>query len=191
MVTVDLISLLFTQILKIAPSTLYKYATVQDQLIYLLLIPHVILFLFLYSFSMGLVGRFTMHHKGFNYLVGIITYIYIVYSGWYGRLAILFVNWLLIALGMALFLFFYSIVISPSSGPAIANLARETGKQLAGKSAKQEEKKAIAEEIEALKKEINALDNEWRSATEIQSKAYLQMRKADLVAQKRRLESRL
>ena len=46
--SLDLFRLIFEQILKISPTLLYKYPTVQEQVFYLILLPHVILFLFLF-----------------------------------------------------------------------------------------------------------------------------------------------
>lgn len=191
MATIDLVNLLFTQILKIDPSILYKYATLQDQMLYLFLIPSVILFLFLYAFSFGIVTRVVGQHKGFSYLVGIVSYIYIVYAGWYGKLVLWFLNWLTIALGLALFLFFVSIIFHPSATTAGMKMVGEVGKELAKGKAKDTEKKTIEEEISALNREISSLNGQEQRATEATAKAYIQMQRANLEAQKRRLESRL
>jgi hypothetical protein len=192
MATNDLISLLFTQILKIDPSTLYRYTNVQDQLLYLLLIPHVILFLFLYAFSFGTVRRIVGEHKGFSYLLGISSYIYIIYAGWYGKLVLLFLNWMVIALGLAVFVFFFSIILSPAATPAALKFAKEAGKETLGKSiAKNKEKEAIEEEVKALNAEIRALDSQMSGGIAPQARVYMQFQRANLEAQKRRLESRL
>jgi hypothetical protein len=192
MATVDLVNLLFTQILKINQSTLYSYSTVQDQMLYLFLIPHVLLFLFLYAFSFGMVQRVIGAHKGFSYLVGIISYIYIIYAGWYSSIVLLFINWLSIALALGLFLFFVSIIWHPSATTAGMKLMGEAGKQLAKGKAKETERKAVEEEVNALKKEIAALNGQLgATGNNPQAHAYVQMRIADLEAQRRRLESRL
>lgn len=68
----DLISLILNDILKISPTLLSKYYTPQDQVIYLILIPSVVLFLFLYAFSKQIVGRIVGEHPGFEYLVSIV-----------------------------------------------------------------------------------------------------------------------
>jgi hypothetical protein len=192
MATVDLVKLLFTEILKIDPSTLYKYSTIQDQAMYLFLIPHVILFLFLYAFSFGMVTRVVGQHKGFSYMLGIVSYIYIIYAGWYGRLVLLFLNWMVIALGMGMFLFLVSIIWHPSATTAGLKLAGEAGKELAKKTmAKNKEKETIQEEVDAIKKEIGALDGQLSGPLEPGARAYMQMQRANLEAQRRRLESRL
>jgi hypothetical protein len=191
MATIDLIDLLFREILKIDPLTLSKYMNVQDQTLYLFLIPHVILFLFLYAFSFGIVTRITGPHKGFSYLVGIVSYIYIVYAGWYGKLVVWFLGWMYIALGLALFLFFVSIIWHPAATSAGMKMMGEVGKQVAKRTAKEHEKRTIEEEIDAIKKEISAINAELSGPLEPQARAYMQMQKANLEAQRRRLESRL
>jgi hypothetical protein len=147
--------------------------------------------LFLYAFSFGIATRITGQSKGFTYLVGIASYIYIIYAGWYGKLVLLFLNWLVIALGMGLFLFFISIIIHPSATPAIMKLAGEAGKMSANRASKEKEKRAIEEEIDSLRREIASMNAAEQRATEPQAKAYIQMQRANLEAQKRRLESRV
>ena len=187
----DLVNLLFTQILKINQMSLSKYSTLSDQTVYLFLIPHVVLFLFLYAFSVGIVTRITGPNKGFSYLVGIVSYIYIIYAGWYGTFVTWFLGWMYIAIGMALFLFFVSIIFHPSATTAGMKMAGEVGKQLAKSKAKEHEKKAMREEVEALKKEIAALRQQEQGTVEPLAKSYIQMNIANLEAQRRRIESKL
>jgi hypothetical protein len=188
----DLISFLFTEILKIDPLTMSKYTTLSDQTIYLFLIPHVILFLFLYAFSFGIVQRVVGPHKGFSYLVGIVSYIYIVYAGWYAKLLVWFLGWMYIALGMAVFLFLVSIVFHPSATAAGMKMVGEVGKTLAKGKAKEAEKRAIEEEVDSVKKQIAAINSEINNpGIEPSARAYLQMQKANLEAQRRALESKL
>jgi hypothetical protein len=131
--SINLFNLIFTQILKISPSLISKYTTIQDQILNLVLIPHVILFLFIYAFSIGIVARITGGHKGFSTLVGVISYIYIIWNGWYGTFLIPLLNaWFMIALVCSLVLFFITVVISPAKSPALTKLGAEAGK-MAGK----------------------------------------------------------
>ncbi|MEM5781839.1 MAG: hypothetical protein QXD43_01415, partial [Candidatus Aenigmatarchaeota archaeon] len=95
------------------------------------------------------------------------------------------------ALGMAIFLFLISIVFHPSATTAGMKLMGEVGKQIAKKTAKEHEKKAIEEEIESIKKQIAELENERARAQEPTSRAYIEMQIANLKAQKRALESKL
>jgi hypothetical protein len=131
--SINLFNLIFTEILKVSPSLISKYTNVQDQVLNLILIPHVILFLFIYAFSIGIVGRITGGHKGFSTLVGVISYIYIVWNGWYGTFLIPLLNaWFMIALVFGLILFLVTVVVHPARGPALTNLGKEVGK-MAGK----------------------------------------------------------
>ncbi|MEM7820864.1 MAG: hypothetical protein QW751_01525 [Candidatus Aenigmatarchaeota archaeon] len=78
--TIDLYSLIFETILRIDPYTLSRYTTIQDQLLWLLLIPHAILLLFLMGFGRGIAGG----HKGMGYIISIIAYLFFIWSGIYG-----------------------------------------------------------------------------------------------------------
>ncbi|NIO44252.1 MAG: hypothetical protein GTN36_01705 [Candidatus Aenigmarchaeota archaeon] len=153
----DLFNLVFREILKIDPSLLYKYATVQDQVIYLLLIPMLVLFLFVYAFSRQIVLRIAGEHKGFQYLVSIIVFIYLIYSGIFGTTLVpIFTTWLNIALALSLIVFVISVVIHPARGPALTKLGHQTGKML-GKKMFEKTKK-----IDALENEIDVIDKQMR-----------------------------
>jgi hypothetical protein len=144
--SVDLFRLIFEQILKINPSIISKYPLVQDKVIYLILIPHVLLFLFLVAFSKGTVGRVSGDNKGLQYLTSLISYIYIVYSGWYGNLIPLFLGWLWIALALALFLFFVSIIWHPAATPSGAKMLGAVAKEAGKKLSKDKELEKLYEE---------------------------------------------
>ena len=163
MATLDLMNLLFTQILKIDPSTLYKYSSASDQILYLFFIPHVLLFLFLYAFSFGMVSRVVGQHKAFQYLLAIASYIYIVYAGWYGRLVTLFLGWLYIALALGLFLFFVSIIWHPSATSAGMKLLGEAGKELKGRASKDSQIDALEDELRFVRKRMKDLYGHRRS----------------------------
>lgn len=150
--SVNLFNLIFTEILKISPSLLYKYTTIQDQVLNLILVPHVILFLFIYSFSVGIVGRITGGHKGFSTLLGVVIYIYVIWTGWYGTFLIPLLNaWFIIALIFGLILFFITVIIHPARGPALVRLGAEAGKMLGGRMFENEKKiKKLTDELERL-----------------------------------------
>lgn len=189
----DLISLILNDILKISPTLLSKYYTPQDQVIYLILIPSVVLFLFLYAFSKQIVGRIVGEHPGFEYLVSIVSFIYIVYSGMFGTTLVpIFISWLNIAIVLSLIVFVMSVVFHPARGPQLTKAASEAGRMIGEKvTAKQKERKAVEEEIDAIKKELQGLRAEESRTLEPTAKAFVQMQIANLEAQKRRLESRL
>lgn len=157
MASIDLVNLLFTEILKIDQSIMYNYTTLSDQVLYLFFIPHVLLFLFLYAFSFGMVGRVVGNHKVFSYLVAISSYIYLLYAGWYGKLVNLFLGWLYISLGMGLFLFFVSIIWHPSATTATMRLLGETGKELSKRANKGKEAEKLEDELKFVRKRLKDL----------------------------------
>ena len=163
MATTDIVNLLFTQILKIDPSIMYKYTTLSDQILYLFFIPHVLLFLFIYAFSFGMVSRVVGNNKTFSYLLGIASYIYIVYAGWYGRLVTLFLGWLYIALALALFLFFVSIVWHPSATSAGMKLFGEAGKEISKRANKGKQLEALEDELKFVRKRMKDLNGKRSS----------------------------
>lgn len=174
MVQLDIFRIIFEQILRIDPSLLYKYSTIQDQLLYLVFIPHVILILFIYAFSIATVARVIGPHKGLRYLVSIVAYIYIVWSGWYGTLLVpLLLGWFWIALVLGLFIFFVSMIISPARAAAGVKLAGEAGKMLAKKPA---ERKTLENEIEDLQREEVLLTQELAATAPGMSRDYVNMR---------------
>jgi hypothetical protein len=189
----DLFNLIFNEILRVSPALLSKYSTVQDQVIYLILIPTVILFLFIYAFAKGIVGRIVGEHKGFEYLVSIVTYIYLVYSGIFGMTLIpIFITWLNIAIVVALIVFVISVVIHPARGPALMKVGEAVGKSVGKMSAKAKEQRAIEEEIDSIKKQIAALESQANSpGIEPAARAYMQSQVGNLRARQRDLESRL
>jgi hypothetical protein len=189
----DLFNLVFNEILKISPTLLSKYATIQDQVIYLILIPTVVLFLFIFAFAKGIVGRIVGEHKGFEYLVSIVTYIYLVYSGIFGTTLVpIFITWLNIAIVVALILFVMSVVIHPARGPALMKVGEAIGKSAGKLSAKQHEKRAIEEEIDSIKKQIAVLEAQANSpGIESAAKAYYQSQIGNLKTRKADLESKL
>ncbi len=191
-----LFGLIFEEILKIDPSILAKYTTVTDQLLYLILIPHVILFLFIYGFSSGIVGRIVGGHTGFKYLMGIVVYIFIILGGWYGSILVpIFINWFYIVLVVGIIIFLMMAVIHPARGPSwvknIGELGKMAGRRTFGKAA---EKKAIEDEIKILRAERESLRRQLGQELRPQAKTYIQMqiteverRIAQLEAKKRRL----
>jgi len=185
----DLFNLIFREVLKISPTLLYKYTTLQDQIIYLLLIPMLILFLFVYAFSRQIVLRITGEHKGFQYLVSIIVFIYLVYSGIFGSTLVpIFTTWLNIAIALSLIVFIISVVIHPARGPALTRLGRETGKKLFAKSKKIE---ALERELDVINKKIRRYEHQHGTATTQRGRATIEARIADLEAKKEDVKEEL
>lgn len=156
--TIDLFQLIFEQILKIDPTVISKYATVQDQLLYLILIPHVIIFLFLFSFGIWIIKE----HRGLRYLLVIVSYLYIVWGGWYSWIAEWLVGffWWKLILGSAFLFFLISRIIPPARAMGLHKLAGEAGASIhemtMGKSKK---RKALEDEIEKLLAERRAYES--------------------------------
>jgi hypothetical protein len=137
----NLTNLIFSQLLKISSTNIIHYTSIQDQVLYLIFIPHIILFLFLYAFSIGIVARVTGGHVGFSRLLGIAAYIYIIWSGWYGTFLIPLLNaWFVIALFFGLIVFLITAVMHPARGVAIEELGGKLG-VIAGKKLSESIKK--------------------------------------------------
>ncbi len=106
--TLDLQRLIFEEFFKISPSLLAKYHTVQDQLLYLILIPHVVLFMFLLMLGNRIIGG----NKILKRLLMITAYIYIIWSGFYGTIfvPIMTVWFMYIVIGTFILFLFISVI---------------------------------------------------------------------------------
>ncbi|MEM5804510.1 MAG: hypothetical protein QXU82_01535 [Candidatus Aenigmatarchaeota archaeon] len=142
--TFNLQYLIFEQILRFSPNVLAKYATLTDKLLYLILIPHIVLLLFLFSFGMWA----AKDHKGFQMLISIAGYLVIVLSGWYGSFLAPFIsNFFLLWLALAFITFIAVRVIPPIFVGGVASFGGEVAKRLTKASVSKEK------QIEALQKE--------------------------------------
>ena len=146
MATVDLFNLIFTEILKISPTLISRYSTIQDQILYLLLIPSAIILLFVWTFGYWFMGK---GHNGLRILISLIAYIYIVWSGWYGTWIIpVILAWFPLIL-IAFFLFFIiSKIFPPLAVGGASNLMKAGFDKIPQKG----------KEIDKLKKEIDILN---------------------------------
>ncbi len=123
----DLSTLIFVEIFKISPELMAKYTTLGDQLIYLLFVPHVVLFMFLLSFGKWIFAE----HAGIRKLAMIAAYIVLVYSGMYGTMIVPIVNaWFMLTLIGAFILFVITRFLSPTKYPQLAALGVHLGKKL-------------------------------------------------------------
>jgi uncharacterized membrane protein (DUF106 family) len=75
---------ILVQILKISSDLLSKYSTVQDRLLWLIFIPHILLFIFIWLFADNMAKLGGGTHTGIRTLVAIAAYITIIFTGWYG-----------------------------------------------------------------------------------------------------------
>lgn len=113
------------KILNITPQLLGQYRTIQDQLLYLIFIPNLVLIFFIYLFATNV----TYGHRGFRNLFGIAAYATIILSGWYGKFLIpLFVTWWWLWLGLSMFVFLFSVIFKPGK----AQEAGAIGSSIAG-----------------------------------------------------------
>ncbi len=172
-----------------------QYTTVQDQLLYLILIPHVILFLFILAFSKGIVSRVLGEARGsFIYLLSLVVYIFIVISGWYGSFLIpLFNAWLIVLLIVGLFLFGLSAVIGPGRLSEAKKFAGAAAETVAAKTTGPAEKrKSLESEIELVTEQIRGIDTQLRrGGNTVDTITFLNNQKSALTAQKTKLEHEL
>ena len=148
--------LIFETILRIDPSLLTKYTTMQDQILYLIFIPHIILFIFIFSFMTVLGGV----HRGLRYLVGIGAYAFIIIGGWYGDpLTGLFIIWWQVLLVLAIIFFIGSKFIHPTRVTEIFGI----GKKITGKlTEKSKLSKKLEKQIRSINRQIEAVEAKYR-----------------------------
>ena len=154
---IDIMDLLFNQFLRINPSTIMQYTTPQQQLLNLFLIPHIILFLFIYGFAWVLVPT----HKGLRYLASIGAYLSMILMGspysYYGVLIPFFLIWWQVTLFIGLFFFIWSRFIHPSKVPELFNIGKAAAGKLTEKAKKSE---AIEKKIDSINAQIAALEGQ-------------------------------
>ena len=181
MATLDLYRIIFEEILRISPTLLSdpKYYALQDKLIYLILIPHVILFLFIWLFGYWLVGS---GHKGIRYLITAIAYIYFVWAGWYGTwVTPLILGWFPLIL-ISFFLFFIFTKIFPPLNVLGASRAISGGIEKA--THKKKQRKRLDDQIDLINKKIRRLEQGRRSARDPHARSIMKLEIEDLKQKK-------
>jgi len=177
--TFNLMNLVFLEILKFSPSVLAKYATLTDKLLYLILIPHVVLLLFLFSFGMWAAKG----HRGFQMLISIAGYLAIVLSGWYGQfLAPLISGFFILWLALAFIGFIAVRIIPPIYGPGIRDFGRSIAELAASKTVGKSAK------IKALKKQLDAVNNRITAVGKLGPSEAREAKLADLHELKSKIE---
>jgi len=154
---IDIFTMVFEEFLKISPSLLTKYSLIQDQLLYLILIPHVILFLFLFGFGQMIINE----HKGLRYLVTITAYVFIIWGGWYGGVLVpLSVAWFYIMLIFGFFLFFISKFFHPLQAQKLGSaVGPKIGKAIGQHMGKNKEMERLQEELKFTRRKIQDMEN--------------------------------
>ena len=181
MAALNIANLVLVQILRISQTTISQHPGVQNQLLYLILIPHVIILLFLYGFSTVV----SMTHKGFRNLFAIVGYIFLVVSGWYGGLVPILILWWQALIGIYLFVFILTrLGFHPGRAKEYIGMAKSAVSKLTEGGKKGE---ALEKQIEKLNRQIKVLEKAMRQAAgPDEQKAYsyqigqLKMAKADL-----------
>lgn len=156
---VDLLSILpelvFKEFLKISPDLISKYTTVQDQLLYLILIPHAVLLLFLWSFGSWIARG----HPKFHILLSVVGYIYLIWAGWYGTFIVpIIISWFMITIILAFGFFILTYIIHPARGPALYKLTGEIGGMIGEATiGKEKKRKELERQIENIDAQITRL----------------------------------
>ncbi len=184
--TVDLTNLIFREILKISPTLMSRYFTLQDQVLYLILIPSVIIILFIWTFGYWIVGS---AHRGLRLLISMIAYIYIVYSGWYGSFIIpIILAWFPMVL-LSFFLFFIMTRIfhplNISGASKIISAGFEKG------SRKGRDIKKLEHKIDMVQRKITKTRQQEASAQDNETRARLRRVRIALEHKKMDLEDKL
>lgn len=186
-IQINLFQIIFEEFLKISPDLLSKYSTIQDQLLYLILIPHVVLLLFLWTFGSWIARG----HSKFHILLSIVGYIYLIWAGWYGTfIAPLVVSWFTITIILAFGFFILTYIIHPARGPALYKLTGELGGMIGEATiGKGKKRKELEREIEEIKEQIVSLRSHL--GTDPMTDRYITLQIADLDRHKSRLKIQL
>ncbi|MFQ6009519.1 MAG: hypothetical protein ACE5J7_00125 [Candidatus Aenigmatarchaeota archaeon] len=156
--------MIFEQILKISSTTLARYPELTDKLLYLILIPHVVLLLFLWSFGIWAARG----HRGFQMLISIAGYLFFILSGIYGSfLAPIISGFFILWLGIAFLTFIVVRIIPPIYGPGVRGFGKAVAQKAAEKTvAKTAKKKALKKQLELVNKRIKETQRKWPTTEE-------------------------
>jgi hypothetical protein len=183
MATVDLFNLIFIQLLKISPDLISRYSTVQDQILYLLLIPSVIIILFVWTFGYWIMGN---GHNGLRILISLIAYIYIVWSGWYGSWIIpVILAWFPIVLVTFFLFFILSRILHPMNIGGASKVMKAGFEKIPQKG---KEINALRKQIDIIKKKIRHLESEKSKMSDPQARSVLSLEITDLKQKKKEIE---
>ncbi len=182
----DLSNLIFNEILKISPILMSKYYTLQDQVLYLILIPSVIILLFVWTFGYWFMGG---GHRGLRLLISAIAYIYIVYAGWYGTFVIpLILAWFPIVLIAAFAFFLMTKIFHPMNIAGASKVMKSTFQKATAKSKKIDK---LERQHDVVTRKIRQLENRLRNTNNDRAKAELIARISDLNSKKVEIEDKL
>jgi uncharacterized membrane protein len=175
--SVNLFNLIFTQILKISPSLISHYTSLQDQVLYLIFIPSIIILFFVWTFGYWIVGN---ANKGFRLLISLASYIYIVYSGWYGSFIIpIILAWFPIVLISFFAFFIMTRIFHPMNVQGASKVM----------TAAYEKATSRSKEISTMEKQIEEVDKKIRQLKSMEGRVSGNDRAmAELVSKEAQLE---
>ena len=165
--------LVFVQILKISSGLLSQYHTMADRLFYLIFIPHIVLIIFIYVFADSAARMGGGIHMGMRTLIGLATYITIVFTGWYGTLLVpIFVNiWqMMVILGLVAFI--GSRFLHPGRAAEMMALGKMAGEKITEKG---KIRKKLEHDRDALRRMIREVNQMAVSTREGQQSKEMQI----------------
>jgi hypothetical protein len=179
---------ILVKILQISSSLLSKYSTPQDRLLWLIFIPHILLFIFIWVFADNIASLGGGVHKGMRMLVAIAAYITIIAAGWYGTILVpIFIGLWQMILILALVAFVGSRFLHPARAKEMMALGKVIGEKVTekGKIRKQLEKQL--ETVQKMEREVGAMTTSTTEGRQMQEMQLVQL-KAKEAELKRELE---
>ncbi len=157
---VDFVKLILEQILRVDPGLIGQYPLVQDKLLWLVLVPHIVVFLFLFSFAAWLSPK----HTGLRRVLAIGGYLALVLAGWYGSFIVPLVKaWFIILLVAGFLFFLVSKIFPPTTVKAATGILGEAV-GLATKGSK--ERRQLEIDINTLRRTIASLERKAADTVE-------------------------
>jgi hypothetical protein len=160
------------QILQISSSLLSKYPTVQERLLWLVFIPHVLLVIFIFLFADNIARIGGVKHMGIRTLVAVAAYVTIIFTGWYGTYIVpWFINIWYMVLALAIIGFVVSRFLHPARAKEFMALGKVVGEKF---GEKEKVRKKLEHERDTLKRmiqQVNAMPTrtaEGQQAKEMQ-----------------------
>lgn len=161
------------QIFHMSSDLLSKYSTVQDRLLWLIFIPHIVLFIFIWIFADNVAKMGGGTHTGIRALVGIAAYVTIVFTGWYGTMLVpIFVGLWQLILILALVSFVMARFIQPARAKEFMALGRVVGEKV---GEKEKTRKALEHERDSLRKMIQQVEQMPARTAEGQASKEMQL----------------
>ena len=149
---IDIVQLILVDIFRISQNLISQYSTVQDQLLWLVLIPHIVVFLVLFSFGTWI----SPGHKGLARISSIAAYLVMVAGGWYGTWLVPLVNAFFTVFLISAVLFFIVTRLVPPN--VMLGIAKAGTEAVAMGSKKGLARKQVESDIRAIQSALNTLN---------------------------------